>query len=292
MANAGLAKFNATIQNEKTQAYLKKVLGNKSGSFITSLTSLVANSALLQDCEPLTLMYSATKATALGLPFDPNLGMAYCIPYNNRQKGIKEAQFQLGYKGVVQLALRSGQFKRLNVTDVREGEFGGIDLLSGDVKLNFVENRDSKPVIGYVAYFQLTNGFEKALYWTKEQCEKHGKRYSQTYASRTDYVRNSSKWTTDFDAMAKKTVLKQLLTKYAPMSVEMQQGVQADQAVIRVDEDGNESLDYVDSSNNHSDFSQVAEEAVATEIPQEANGNEPLDMSPVQPKENTKNAKE
>lgn len=267
--NTGLAKFNATIQNEKTQAYLKKVLGSKSGSFITSLTSLVANNALLQDCEPLTLMYSATKATALGLPFDPNLGMAYCIPYNNRQKNIKEAQFQLGYKGCIQLALRSGQFKRLNVTDVREGEFGGIDLLSGDVKLNFIEDRESKPIIGYVAYFQLVNGFEKALYWTKAQCEAHGKRYSQTYASHTDYVRKSSKWTTDFDAMAKKTVLKQLLTKYAPMSVEMQMGVQADQAVIRVDDEGNESLDYVDNSNNHSDFSQVAEVAVAAEVVQD-----------------------
>jgi len=268
--NTGLALFNATIQNERTQAYLKNVLGKKKDSFVTSLTSLVANNTLLQGCEPLTLMYSAIKATSLGLPFDPNLGMAYCIPYNNRKKGIQEAQFQLGYKGTIQLALRSGQFKRLNVTDVREGEFGGIDLLTGDIKLNFIADRESKPVIGYVAYFQLTNGFEKSLYWTKEQCEKHAKRYSQTYANHTDYIRNSSKWTTDFDAMAKKTVIKQLLSKYAPMSVEMQQGIQADQAVIRVDENGNESLDYVDNSGNRSDFSDVAAEAVAEEIPAEA----------------------
>lgn len=261
----GLAKFNATIQADKTQTYLRKVMGKKAESFITSVTSLVANNTLLQDCDPLTVMYSATKATALGLPFDPNLGLAYCIPYENRRKGVKEAQFQLGYKGMVQLALRSGQFKRLNVTDVRDGEFGGIDLLTGDIRLNYVGDRDDKPVVGYVAYFQLVNGFEKALYWTKAQCERHGKRYSQTYASRTDYVRNSSKWTTDFDAMAKKTVLKQLLSKYAPMSVEMQMGVQADQAVIHVDDEGNETLDYVDNEpKGAADFADVAEEA-ATE---------------------------
>lgn len=273
---SNLKRFNDEIvRKDSMQKYLTQVLGKKKDSFITSLTSLVANSQSLQDCEPSTIMFAATKAAALGLPFDPNLGMAYCIPYNNRKENKKEAQFQIGYKGIVQLALRSGQIKKLNVTEVKDGEFLGEDLMTGDIHLTRIEDRESKPTIGYAAYIQLTNGFEKSIYWTKEQCEKHAMRYSQTYASKSDYIKSSSKWTTDFDAMAKKTILKQLLTRYAPMSVDMQDGIKSDQAVIHIDEDGNEVLDYVDNNNNHTDFSKVAEAAIAEEIkdqPTQADG--------------------
>lgn len=247
MAGSNLQRFNATIQDNRTQTYLKSVLAEKSSSFVTSLTSLVANNTTLQVCEPVTLMYAAIKATALGLPFDPNLGMAYCIPFRNSKKGTTEAQFQIGAKGIIQLALRSGQFSRLNVSDVREGELKKHDLLTGDIILEAANNREQLPVIGYVAYFRLTNGFEKSLYWSVEKIKEHAMRYSQTFASKNDFVRKSSQWSVNFDAMAQKTVLKQLLSKYAPMSVEMQQAVQADQSIIRVDSNGHEGFDYVDN---------------------------------------------
>lgn len=241
--NTGLAAFNSTISNSRTQEYLRSVLAGKKDSFVASLTSLVTNNVNLQQCEPLSLMYVGIKATALNLPLDQNLGFAYAIPYRNTKKGVTEAQFQMGYKGYVQLAIRSGQFSAINVTDIREGEYGGYDLLTGALRVSMVEGREQKKVIGYAAYMRLTNGFEKSVYWTVDEVEQHAKRYSQTYSSKTDYIRNSSKWTTDFDAMAKKTVLKMMLSKYAPLSVEMSDAVRADQAVFS--SEGN--MQYIDN---------------------------------------------
>jgi recombination protein RecT len=186
----------------------------------------------LQECEAKSVIFSALKATALDLPLDPNLGMAYVIPFNNKSKGIKEAQFQIGYKGFTQLSIRSGQFKTINVRDVREGEIVGEDFISGEMQFKRVEGREDKPVIGYVAYFRLINGFEKMSYWRVEELVKHAQKYSQSYSSPKDYVRETSKWNTDFDGMAKKTVIKLLLSKYAPLSIQMQSAIKADQAII------------------------------------------------------------
>lgn len=190
-------------------------------------------------------MYAGIKATSLDLPLDSNLGFAYVIPFKNNKENKTEAQFQLGYKGFIQLAIRSGQFKTINVTEVREGELVAFDMLTGEIQFKALPNREELKVIGYAAYFRLTNGFEKTLYATVESIEKHAGRYSQTYASKNDYVRKSSKWTTDFDAMAKKTAIKLLLSKYAPLSVEMQNAITSDQAVIT--NDGNK---YVDNPSN------------------------------------------
>lgn len=236
--------FNQTIQAPATQKYIADVLGEKKNSFCSNLTSLVANNKNLQACEPVTLLYAGIKATALNLPLDSNLGFAYVIPYTNRRSGKSEAQFQIGWRGIVQLAIRSGQFKTINVTDVREGELKELDLLSGAMRFEANPNRDALPIIGYVAYFELVNGFSKSLYMTSSQIETHAVKYSQTYSSRDARVKAESKWTTEFDLMAKKTVLKLLLSRYAPLSVEMQQAVKYDQSVIR-DESGNP--DYVDN---------------------------------------------
>jgi recombination protein RecT len=233
-----LRAFNDLMGQEKTREYLKKVLGKKAQAFVNNITALVANSALLQGCEPTTLMFAGIKATALDLPLDPNLGFAYVLPYNNRQKGIQEAQFQMGYKGFIQLAIRSGLFQTINVTDVREGEIVEQDLLSGSLKLKAVENREEAKVVGFAAFFRLTNGFEKSLYMTVEQLEKHAEKYSKTYAYQ------NSVWRLNFEAMAKKTVLKLLLSKFAPLSVEMQTATQIDQSVITAD-----SIEYVDNDN-------------------------------------------
>lgn len=203
---SNLAKFNSTITNVRTQEYLTQVLGEKKNAFVNNVTALVANNKALQECEPLSIMYAATKATALDLLLDQNVGFAYVIPYKNNKEGITEAQFQIGYRGFIQLAMRSGQFKTINVRDVREGEIVGEDFLSGELQFKKLpdEERENAKVVGYVAYFRLINGFEKMSYWTVQALKNHGLRYSQTYASKNDWVRKNSKWETDFDAMAKK----------------------------------------------------------------------------------------
>lgn len=238
---SNLQLFNKTIADQRTQEYLAQVLGEKKASFVNNITALVANNKNLQECEPISLMYAGIKATALDLPLDANLGFAYVIPFKNNKEQKTEAQFQLGYKGFTQLAIRSGQFKTINVTDVREGELIEWDMLTGEIRFQALPNREDLKVIGYAAYFRLTNGFEKTFYSTVESIERHAGKYSQTYSSKDDYVRKSSKWSTDFDAMAKKTVIKLLLSKYAPLSVEMQQAIASDQAVIT--DSGNRYVD-------------------------------------------------
>lgn len=273
MTNTGLARFNATIKNERTQDYLRQVLGKNATGFVTSLTSIVSNNTSLQNCEPLSLMYVGIKAAALNLPLDPNLGFAYAIPYYNSKTKKTEAQFQMGYKGFVQMAIRSGQFKAINVTDVREGEYQGEDLLTGEMRLTSVDNREERKIVGYAAYMRLVNGFEKSLYWSVEKVEAHARQYSQTYSSQKDYIRKSSKWTTDFDAMAKKTVLKMLLSKYAPLSIEMQNAIQYDQAVFNSD-GGNEYLDNADNAERLDDLAADAVAEDVTEAQDATGGNE------------------
>lgn len=258
MSQTGLARFNATIKNERTQDYLRQVLGKNATAFVTSLTSIVSSNTSLQECEPLSLMYVGIKAAALNLPLDPNLGLAYPIPYKNGKTGKTEAQFQIGWKGIVQLAIRSGQFKAINVTDIREGEYLGEDILTGELRLTRVDNRENRQVVGYAAYMRLINGFEKSLYWSSEKVETHAKQYSQTYGSSKDYIRKQSKWTTDFDAMAKKTVLKMLLSKYAPLSIEMRDAIQSDQAVFTSEGDSR----YLDNPENTNSLEEFAEDAV------------------------------
>ena len=225
-----LATFNGTMTNERTQQYLAQVLGEKKSAFVNNVTALVSANEALQQCDPLTVMYAAIKATALNLPLDPNLGFAYVIPFWNGKKGKQEAQFQLGYRGYLQLAMRSGQFRTINVRDVREGEMVDEDFVSGEITFKKREHREELPIIGYVAFMELLNGFRKMTFWTVAEINQHGLRYSQTYAN--ERTRATSKWATDFDAMAKKTVLKLLLAKYAPMSIDMQQAISADQAVL------------------------------------------------------------
>lgn len=253
---SNLKRFNQMIVHPNTDAYLTSVLAERKGEFINNLTAVVANDSKLQACEPVTLMYAALKATALRLPLDPNLGQAYIIPYKNNREHKTEAQFQIGWKGFIQLAIRSGQFQAINATDIRDGELKGYDLMTGEVQVQAVPDRENKPVIGYLAYFKLTNGFAKSLYMTAEEIEQHATRYSQSYRGK---YKDSSLWATDKDAMAKKTVLKLLLSRFAPLSVDMQQAVQADQAVMR----GDSNFSYVD--NEPKSTLELAREAMQAE---------------------------
>lgn len=242
-AQTPLQAFNGFMMNPNTQDYLKSVLKEKSASFMNNMVALVANNRALQPCKPASIMYVGLKATALGLPLDQNLGFAYAIPYKDNKAGETVAQFQMGYKGFIQLALRTGQFSTINATDIREGEISSINRLTGEITFTDVPDRAGRKIVGYAAFFRLTNGFRKTLYMSVEEITEHAKRYSQTFKS--EYTRKSSKWTTDFDAMATKTVIKLLLSKYAPLSVEMQElreAITADQASFG----DNGEIDYID----------------------------------------------
>ena len=236
---APLKQFNNFLAHPRTQDYLTTVLAEKKGSFVNNITALVSNNAALQVCEPQTLMFAALKATALDMPLDQSLGFAYVLPYKDNKANKTFAQFQMGYKGFVQLALRSGQFKTLNTTEVREGELVDENFVTGELTFKKAEKRETLPVIGYVAYFKLLNGFEKYLYMSMAEMKAHAMRFSQTFK------RGYGLWADKemFDSMAKKTVLKLLLSKYAPLSVEMRDALKADQSVMQ----GSEQFDYVDA---------------------------------------------
>lgn len=252
-----LKLFNETLSNPRTQTYLESVLATKKNSFVNNISSLVANNATLQACQPLSVIYAGIKATALDLPLDPNLGFAYVIPYNNRKAGITEAQFQIGYKGFIQLAIRSGQFRTINVTDVKEGEVKHFDLLTGETRFEALPAREKLPTVGYAAFIRLTNGFEKTLYMTKEEVDAHAYEYSQTYKADKDKGWTSSQWSKNFDAMARKTALKLLLSRFAPLSVEMQQAIASDQAVFN----------SPDGAPRYADNDARIEDVVAEEVP-------------------------
>lgn len=249
------APIMAALNNETVKKKFFEVLGKKANGFISSLVGLTNSTPALKEADPKTMLTAAMTAATLDLPINPNLGFAYIVPYRNR--GVQQAQFQMGFKGYIQLAMRTGQYKTMNVSEVYEGEIERIDTFTGDIVRG---ERQSDKVVGYVAYFRLVNGFEKYLYMTKEEVEAHGKKYSQAYRSGKDCL-----WRSNFDAMAKKTVLKLLISKYGIMSIEMrgmEKALQADQAVIGK----NDEYEYVDNPRN-----EVIEEAVVVEEDKVAN---------------------
>ena len=271
---SNLKLFNQQITDVRTQAYLQSVLGEKKNEFVNNCTALVANNVNLQKCEPTTIMFAALKATALDLPLDQNLGFAYVIPYENKKEQKSVATLQFGYRAYVQLAIRSGQFQRIHVTDVRQGELVGRDRRTGEMKFNWIEDEAARlkaPIVGYLGYFRLINGYEKESYWSVDELKEHGMRYSQTFSSKYENVRNQSKWTTDFDMMCRKTVLKLMLNKGdAPLSVQVQQAIKFDQSVIRGE---NDKPEYIDNNVEEAVAVEVAEAANKTELPEE---NQPM----------------
>lgn len=204
----------------KSDKFLEQTLGAKKGEFISNLLALSDADKSLQNCDPAELMKCALNATALNLPLNKNLGYAYVIAYN--QKGKMTPQFQMGYKGFVQLAIRSGQYKTINTCEVREGEIKR-NKFTGHIEF-FGENPHGE-VIGYLAYIELLNGFVQSLYMNCEEIQAHAKKYSQNYAKW-----GTGLWKDEFDAMAKKTVLKLLLNRFGVLSVEMEQAIKQDQA--------------------------------------------------------------
>jgi len=237
------------LQQDNVKQKFKELLGAKANGFITSVLSAVNSNALLKKATPESVYMAAMMAAALDLPVNSNLGFAYIIPYNSKvgDTWVQVAQFQLGYRGFIQLAQRSGQYKTISASPVYEGQLTSQDPLKG-FEFDWSAKTSDK-LIGYAAYFSLINGFEKSLYMSVEELQAHGKRYSKTYEQ------TSSKWKSDFEAMAKKTVIKRLISTYGPLSVDtqMQKAVIADQAVIKDSE--TMDVEYTD--------------APVTEIPQE-----------------------
>lgn len=246
-----MSKFSVTIQTPAYQKLINDTLGDKeiARRFVAEISTVVSQNQALANCDPATVLSAGLLAQTLNLSLAPTLGYAYAIPYGGK------AQFQIGWKGLVQLAQRSNQYARLGVRPVHKGEYIGQDEM-GDDTFKFDHAFDNEEIIGYYAYFELVNGFKKTVYWTKEMIEKHAKKYSQAYRNG-----KSTKWNDEFDAMAMKTVLKQLLSKWGPMSTEMITAFKADQAVINADG----SYKYVDTEEESSTKSTVKLDNVVME---------------------------
>lgn len=215
--------INQTIKDEK-----------KRERFISAITSAVAINPALQDCDPSTILSGALLGESLGLSPSPQLGQYYLVPFADRKQGRTVAQFQLGYKGYVQLALRSGYYKSLTVFAVKAGELKKWNPVTEELEIELIEDdevREKTQSIGYCARFEYLNGFSKTLYWSRQKMEAHALRYSKGYAARKGYTF----WEKDFDAMAYKTMLRQLISKWGIMSIELQSAFEQD--IVAEDQD-------------------------------------------------------
>lgn len=245
----------AYIRSGVAQQLIEQTLKDKAEEFTLALLSTINSNQVLQGAEPVSIIKAGFEAAALGLPISNSLGLAYIIPYNNKktekyldESGVEktrtywqvEAQFQLGSKGFKQLAIRTGEYKRINETDVREGEYTGIDRMTGEHNFAWVENdedREKLPVIGYVAYFELKAGYSKSLYMSADKLRKHAKTYSKSYA------KGFGNWVDDFDGMARKTVIKLLLSRHGLISGKLAKAIEADQSAFN----GDDTYNYIDN---------------------------------------------
>lgn len=260
------------LTGDAVKQRINQVIGGKDGQrFISAVVSAVQTNPALQECTNQSILSAALLGESLKLSPSPQLGQYYMVPFNDKERG-KVAQFQLGYKGYIQLAIRSGQYKKLNVLAIKAGELVKFDPLNEEIEVKLIEDeeqREAAETIGYYAMFEYTNGFRKAIYWSKKKMLAHADKYSQAFSanggtvktrygektkvSYSDYVAGnfdpkdawmySSFWYKDFDGMAYKTMLRQLISKWGIMSIDMASAIDADMAVIN--EDG--TKDYVDN---------------------------------------------
>ena len=263
--------LTAYLTQDAVKRQINSVVGGKNGTrFISSIVSAVQTTPALQECTNPSILSAALLGEALNLSPSPQLGQFYMVPFDNKKKGVKEAQFQLGYKGYIQLAIRSGYYKRLNVMAIKEGELVRYDPLNEEIEVNLIEDdivREETQTAGYFAMFEYENGFKKTMYWSKQKMLSHADKYSQAFhlnavdsdnqkrqrVSYEDYLKGnypksdewkySSFWYKDFDGMAMKTMLRQLISKWGIMSIDLQTAVDKDMAVIH--EDG--SAEYVEN---------------------------------------------
>jgi len=244
--------MSSLLDREGMRKRFDELLGERAPQFISSVVSLVNADVNLQKAfneAPMTVIQAALKAATYDLPIDPNLGYAYIMPFNNSVKKPDEtcekrmeAQFILGYKGMHQMALRTGAYKTINVLDVREGELKSFDRLTEEIALDFIEDdevRESKPIIGYVGYYRLVNGTEKTLYMTKKQVAAHEKKFRKG-----QYMGKG--WRENFDAMALKTVYRQLIGKWGLMSIDYRTATKDTTALVNAISDDYDNTTVID----------------------------------------------
>lgn len=227
-AKTGLTAY---LTQDAVKAQINNVIGGKDGQkFIASIVSAANNNPALMECTNPSILSAALLGESLKLSPSPQLGHFYFVPFNDKNRG-KVAQFQLGYKGYIQLAIRSGQYKKLNVMAIKEGELEYFDPLNEDIKINLMvddwDEREQAETIGYYAFFELNNGFRKAIYWSKSQMVRHAEKYSAGFKAHKGYTF----WEKDFDGMAYKTMLRQLISKWGIMSIEMQTAIADDMTI-------------------------------------------------------------
>ena len=270
----GIASF---LAQETIKTNVESVVGVKdSQRFISSVVSAVQTNPALSECTNQSILSAALLGHSLNLPQSPQLGMFYLVPFKNKKKvkdangkevtvEVLEATFQISYRGMLQLAMRSGVYEKIHVTDIRQGELVAYDPIEDEYEFSpetDINERMKLPIIGYYAFFKYTNGGKKAIYWSCEQIKAHAKKYSATYR------KGFGLWETDFDAMAKKTMLRQLINKWGTMSVELERAYVGDQAVIR--EDG--TPDYIDNVPDEPIKAVDIFDTEAKEITDETNG--------------------
>lgn len=232
--------ITAYLSADAVKNQINTVLGDpKRGSrFITAIVSAVNTNPALQECTNQSILSGALLGESLNLSPSPQLGQYYLVPFKDNRNHRTVAQFQLGYKGYIQLAVRSGQYRKLNVLAIKEGELISYDPLNEDIEVQLIEDeevREQAPTIGYYAMFEYTNGFRKTLYWSRKKMQEHAKKYSQGYRRDLDKGTAFTFWSKDFDGMAYKTMLRQLISKWGVMSIDLTTAIDSDNAVIRQD---------------------------------------------------------
>lgn len=284
----GLAAY---LTQDAVKKQINSIVGGKNGTrFISSIVSAVQTTPALQECTNPSILSAALLGEALNLSPSPQLGQFYMVPFDNKKKGCKEAQFQLGYKGYIQLAKRSGVYKKINVISIKEGELISYNPLEEELEVNLIEDdyeRENAPTIGYYAMFEEVNGYRHSIYWSKQKMLAHAEKYSfafyknggakslelleQGKIPEKDLWKYSSFWFKDFDGMAHKTMLRQLISKWGTMSIDLQKAIDKDMAVIQ--EDG--SADYVENTADEIDNDNVVAEQEIKEVQPETKAPDP-----------------
>lgn len=254
--------FTTFLSGDAVNRKINTIIGGKDGQlFITAITSAVSTNPALAECDNSTILSAALLSASLKLSPSPQLGQYYIVPYNDKKRGCKVAQFQLGYKGYIQLAIRSGQYKKLNVLPIKQGELVHFDPLNEEIEVNLIDDefaRENAPTAGYYAMFEYTNGFKKGMYWSREKMMAHADKYSPAFSAESyqklldgeipekDMWKYSSFWYRNFDDMACKTMLRQLISRWGVMSIEMQQALSIDEHIIT--EDGTAEPAFVEDA--------------------------------------------
>lgn len=259
--------FTVAIQSEGYKNLVNNTLGDpkRAAAFVTAITSAVSANPGLMKCDPGSVLSAGLLGETLQLSPSPQLGQYYLVPFKDNKNGRTVAQFQLGYKGYIQLAIRSGQYKKLNALAIKEGELIRWDPLNEELEVKLIEDeaeRAKTPTIGYYAMFEYLNGFRKEMYWSIEKMQNHALEYSQGYRAHKGYTF----WEKDFDSMAIKTMLRQLISKWGIMSIDFQKAYEADMGVLRP---GTDKIEYVDNDDSFDADADLGDLPAAFEVTDE-----------------------